>query len=335
MAFNVGSAPAGILARALTGNIFVEQNLAFMNEGDKDGYNVWKYDLKNVLQTAAANPTFSDDAEQANYKRSLKKLQSQQTFDPANYEQYWKESQPTGPFQWQELPVEVQSTMEELFLGSVEEAVQAALTDDQASTLDVSQPDGSNGGITYQLLQSGITSLNGASPSSTEIVANTRIAFRADGSGSNDNLGITLTAQNVFTKLELLIKNQTKEMRKRPGRKFMVSHGTADIITEAQRLELNFKGVDVTEAGIMRYAGYEIIQNPDFPDDSILFCSMTGDMKTDAIQLGTSLSVDFNNLHVDRISNFSREWGMLLTFALDVFVVRPEEICFYTTATTI
>jgi hypothetical protein len=39
MAFNVGAKPnSGILARALTGNIFVAMNLAFMNEGDKDGY---------------------------------------------------------------------------------------------------------------------------------------------------------------------------------------------------------------------------------------------------------------------------------------------------------
>ena len=45
MAFNVGGAPVGILARALTGNVFVEKNLAFMNEGDKDGYNVYKHDI--------------------------------------------------------------------------------------------------------------------------------------------------------------------------------------------------------------------------------------------------------------------------------------------------
>ena len=58
---------------------------------------------------------------------------------------------------------------------------------------------------------------------------------------------------------------------------------------------------------------------------------MTGDYKTDAIQMGTSLSGDFNNLHVERLSNFSREWGMVLTFAIDIFLARPEEVCFYTT----
>jgi len=124
-------------------------------------------------------------------------------------------------------------------------------------------------------------------------------------------------------------------MRKRSGRKFMVSHGTADLLREAQRLELNFKGVDTTEEGVMRYAGYDIIENPSFPDDSILFCSMTGDMKTDAIQLGTSMSSDFNNLEVNRVSPFGRTYGMLLTFAIDIFVVRPEEVCFYSVATIV
>ena len=83
----------------------------------------------------------------------------------------------------------------------------------------------------------------------------------------------------------------------------------------------------------MRYAGYDIIENASFPDDTILFCSMTGDMKSDAIQLGTSMSSDFNNLEVERTSNFGRLYGMLLTFAIDIYVVRPEEVCYYSIAT--
>jgi hypothetical protein len=328
MAFNVGQAPVGILSRALTGNIFVEQNLAYMNEGNKDGYNVYKYDLKNVLTAAVADPTFSDDAEKANFKRSLTVLQSQQSFDPAEYHAYWLEYQPSGEFQWETLPTQVQQTMEELFLGSAAEAAESALTNDDGTLLSANSAT-TDGGIIDQLLQASVVSLNGVTPTPAQVIANNRIAFRADADGSDDNLGVVLTTANVFKKLELLIKNQTKEMRKRPNRKFMISNATADLITEAQRLELNFKGVDVTEAGVLRYAGYDLVQNPQFPDNTILFCSMGGDMKTDAIQLGTSLSSDFNNLAVDRISNFNRKFGMLVTFALDIFVVRPEEVCFY------
>ena len=54
--FNQGQAPAGVLARALTGNIFVEKSLAFMNEGDKDGYNAYKHDISNVLRARSVNP---------------------------------------------------------------------------------------------------------------------------------------------------------------------------------------------------------------------------------------------------------------------------------------
>jgi len=325
MAFNVGSAPAGILARALTGNIFVEQNLAFMNEGDKDGYNVYKYDIQNVLGAASADPTFTGNQnKEVDYKRDLVLIQSQAKFDPAQYHSYWLEYQPSGTFQWETLPSEVQSVLEELFLGSAAEAVEDELTNGTGGLVT---------GLVEQLLDVALTSLDGVSPTSQQIVDNDQISFRANAGGTGDNLGVALTTSNVFDKLELMIKNQTKEMRKRASRKFMVSHGTADLISEAQRLELNFKGVDVTEEGIMRYAGYDIIQNPSFPDNTILFCSMSGDMKTDAIQLGTSMSADFNNLAVDRISNFSREWGMLLTFALDIFVVRNEEICFYSDQT--
>lgn len=323
MAFNIGKAPEGVLARALTGNIYVEKSLAYMNEGDKDGYNAYKHDIANVLRARSANPAASvanTSVKQA-FKRSLAVVESFETFDPKDYYTHWREFQPEGEFQWEGLPSEVQATLEDLFLGTSAEATEELLTN--GTTLLT--------GLIPQLLNVALTPLNGASATPTQIVNNTAIAFRAHTgvSATGDSLAVALTSANVFSKLEILIKNQTKEMRKRMNRKFMVSHGTADLIREAQR-NAQYKGVDFTEEGAMRYGGFDIIENPSFPADAIILCSMSGDLKTDAIQLGTSSSSDFNNLEVNRLSNFGREWGMLLTFALDIFVVRPEEVCLYT-----
>ena len=325
MANNVSRAPQGILEKALTGNIWISQNLAFMNEGDKDGYSVYKHDLTTGIRaktddpSSATNGTFAKSAVQ----RQLTVLESYHTFNPGDYHNYWREFQPEGNFDFEKLPAQVQSSLENLFLGGVADGVEDLLT---------------NGGTDFasgliDQLDAISTSLNGAEASTAQIVDSNVLAFKAGSDGTGDQLGVALTAQNVFSKLEILIKNQTKAMRKRAGRKFMVSHGTADLIKEAQRTELTFKGVDVTSEGVMRYAGYDIIENPSFPDDTIIFASMTGDMKSDAIQLGTSMSSDFNNLEVDRVSNFGRAYGMLLTFALDIYVVRPEEICYYQTST--
>lgn len=324
--FNQGQAPVGVLVKALTGNIFVEKSLAFMNEGDKDGYNAFKHDISNVLRARSVNPLagVSNTSVKQNYKRTLAVVESMETFDPADYHGYWREFQPNGEFNWEGLPANIQASLEELMLGSAAEATEDLLTNNTTALLV---------GLVPQLKSVLYTSLNGVEATPTQVVNNTAIAFRAHGGGTGANLAVALTTDNIFEKLEVLIKGQTKAMRKRANRKFMISHGTADILKEAQRLRLNFKGVDTTEEGVLRYAGYELIENPSFPDDTILFCSMSGDMKTDAIQLGTSLSSDFNNLVVDRVSSFGREWGMLLTFALDIFVVRPEEICFYTTST--
>ena len=178
-----------------------------------------------------------------------------------------------------------------------------------------------------------MTELQGAEATPTQVVNNTAIAFRRHGGSTAPS--VALTTANIFQTIEELIKGQTSAMRKRLNRKFMISQATADIMSEAQRLELNFKGIDITEEGIMKYAGFDFIVNTSFPDDTIIFCSMSGDPKTDAIQLGTSMSSDFNNLEVNRLSNFGREWGMLLTFALDIFVVRPEEVCIYTPTTIV
>jgi hypothetical protein len=321
--FNVGAAPVGILTRALTGNIFVQQSLAYMNEGDKDGYNAYKHDIKNVLRARSSNPaaTVSNTSRKEQYKRSLTVVESFETFDPSEYYNFWKEYQPAGEFQWEGLPSEVQSALEELFLGSSVEAVEDALTNGNGSI--------SLTGLLPQLEVGSLVSLNGVSPTVQQTVQNTHMSYREHTGGNSPRTAVNITVDNIFEIFERLIKNQTKEMRKRPGRKFMVSHGTADLVREAQRLKLNFKGVDTTEEGVMRYAGYDILENPSFPDNAVLFCSMTGDFKTDAIQMGTSMSSDFNNLEVNRVSNFGRDWGMLLTFALDIFVVRPEEMCYY------
>ena len=321
MAFNVGKAPEGVLARALTANIFVEKSLAYMNEGDKDGYNAYKHDIANVLRARSANPAavVSNTSVKQAFKRGLAVVESFETFDPKDYYTHWREFQPEGDFQWEGLPTEVQSILEELFLGTSAEATEDLLTN--GTTLLT--------GLIPQLESNALTPLQGASATPTQVVGNTAIGFRAHGGGTGDALAAVLTSANVFSKLEILIKKQTKEMRKRMNRKFMVSHGTADLIREAQR-NAQYKGVDFTEEGAMRYGGFDILENPSFPADTILLCSMSGDLKTDAIQMGTSSSSDFNNLEVNRLSNFGREWGMLLTFALDIFVVRPEEICFYT-----
>lgn len=326
MAFNVGKGAVGILEKALTGNIWIENNLAFMNEGDKDGYSVYKHDLTSGLRARTDNPatgnsggTFVKNAVQ----RSLTVLESYHSFNPADYEGHWKEYQPTGNFDFQELPTKVKSSLENLFLGGVAEAVEDALTNGSAAF---------SSGLIDQLDAIG-TSLNGGVATSAQIVASNTLAFKAGSDGTGDQLGVALTPQNIFSKFEILIKNQTKAQRKRAGRRFMVSQGTADLLKEAQRTELNFKGVDVTSEGVMRYAGYDIFENPSFPDNTLLLCSMTGDMKSDAIQLGTSESSDFNNLEVERESKFGRKYGMLLTFAIDIYVVRPEEICYYQTGT--
>lgn len=329
MAFNVGSKPVGIITRALTGNVFVEQNLAFMNEGDKDGYNVYKHDVQNVLRARSLDPASSvaNTSVKNNFKRDLTVLESFETFNPAEYYSFWKDYQPAGAFQWETLPSEVQSTLEELFLGSAAEAVEGALTNGSAVFTS---------GLMDQLVASAYTQLApGTKATPTQITANTAIAFRAFNGGTGDYAYAALTTSNIFSKIELMIANQTNEQRKRPGRKFMVNAAFGDMLMNAQRNELNFKGVDVTEDGKLMHAGYEFVINQSFPDNTMILCSMTGANQTDAIQLGTSMSADFTNVDVQRISNFGREYGMLLTLALDIFVVRPEEICVYTPASLV
>ena len=323
--FNTGAAPVGVLARALTGNVFMEENLAYMNEGDKDSYNAYKHDLKNVLRARTVNPSsnLGASAKKAAHNRVLGVVETIEGFDPGEYHNHWREYQPEGVFDFENLPREVQMVLEELFLGTAAEAAGELLTTGDGSVAGIV-------GIVTQMRSAALVTLNGDAATPEQTVSNTRMAFKATAGGSGINLGVAIVSGNLLDKFELMISNQTKAMRKRPGRKFMVSQEIADIFGALQRDLTIHKGVSIDAEGVMKYGGYELVINNDFGASEIMLASMTGDLKTDAIQLGTSMSADFNNVIVDKIDNFSRNMGMLLTFALDIYVVRPEEVCFYT-----
>lgn len=325
--FNEGQAPVGVLAKALSGNVFIEQSLAYMNEGNKDSYNAYKHDIKNALRARSANPAASitNTSKKDAHNRVLGVVESIESFDPAEYHNHWLEYQPSGEFQWEGLPPEVQSALEELFLGSAAEAAEDLLTNGTGSISGIV-------GLVPQLLDASLTDIDAGEATPTQVTSNTAICFRAALGLAGDNLYAALTTTNLTDKLELLIKKQSQRMRKRPGRKFLVAQNVVDLLGQIQRGS-DFKGVDLTAEGILKYGGFELVVNPAFADDTIVLASMTGDFKTDAIQMGTSMSSDFNNLEVNRLSNFGREWAMLLTFALDIYVVRPEEVCIYVNGT--
>ena len=104
-------------------------------------------------------------------------------------------------------------------------------------------------------------------------------------------------------------------MRRRPNRKFMVGSTTLDILKSAQRNNLTYKGVEITEDGIAKHAGYWVVENTSMPDNTMILCSMGGDLNNDAIQMGTSKSSDMNKVTVERLSAFAEEYGMLVSFS--------------------
>ena len=323
---NVGQAPVAILTQALTENVFMQNNLC---------YNVWKQSMTGALRAISNSPMDNANAygDGTVEFRTLGVVELAASFNPNDYKNFWLTHQPDGLFNYQTLPTEVQNTLTNLFLSHVAEQANDLLTNGDGTISSIE-------GIISQLTTGGITSLDGAEPTAAQREANLHIAFGAGAQiggvgATGDALAAVITSSNVFSIFELLLRKQNRSMRKRPNRKFMVAPSTADLVREAQRLNLNHKGVDVTEAGIMKYGGFEIIVNDDFADGDVVFASMGGDFKTDAFQMGTSSAADMNNLHVAPQGEFNRNWGMLVTFALDIYVARPEEVCIYSVGTDI
>lgn len=326
---NIGNAPKHILTDVLGSNIFESKKLAYMHEGDKNSVNYLKGGLNNTLRARSANPfasTSTDTTVMNSIPRTLTIVESAHEFDPNSYKNYWRDYQPEGEFNFEKLPKKVQATLEQLFLSNVKSDLEGALTNGAT---------GVTTGIIPQLSANATTELQGGVATLAQMTANSAIGWRAKGNNQSGTSiqAVTLTSANILGKLQLLINGQTRVMQGREHKKFMVSFATANLMMEAQRLNLNYKGVDVTEAGVLKYAGHDVIINTSFPNNTILFCSMSGNPLTDAIQMATSKSKDLNSLKVGSPHGMGRTVGMVLTFAIDIYVVRREEVCFYTSTT--
>lgn len=144
-----------------------------------------------------------------------------------------------------------------------------------------------------------------------------------------------ITTSNILTFLDGLIDlislNKKALIPRKKRMKFLFSVQTANIWRK-YLLAPTFKGINYKDTGDSMYAGYEIVVNNGFPDDTILFCECTKDM-TGAFHIGMNSTGDDNNIQTERTMWMNETFGIKALMKFATQIKFGNEIAAMTTLT--
>lgn len=137
---------------------------------------------------------------------------------------------------------------------------------------------------------------------------------------------VALTITNIGDALQSTLNAVARAVLYNPGLKFFVSYKTAQIWEQYQRTVL-YKGVDMTAAGIMRFAGRTIVPLNGMPDDCIFLAIGKADASSN-LWVGMN-STDDNTLQLQRLQNNSEMYFVKMLMKVDTNYGFSEETALY------
>ena len=149
----------------------------------------------------------------------------------------------------------------------------------------------------------------------------------ADSSVIKVTSPITLTNVNIAGEFDRGFQKIKASLRYNPKMRIFCSYLTYDYYTEYQRNQ-SYKGIDVTEGGVLKYRGHEVVPVADFPENTYYIAMALPTMESN-IWMGVNSSDDQNNLEINRVSNTSDLWFVKGKMKVDVNYVFPDEIVYY------
>lgn len=304
MAINITSNYSGevleeLLTKVTTGNEAVQSGLFYIKDGIKGKYNIPKLKGENFVTDYVVTPTGST----GNFTVTEKVLEPQKymvytTFKPEDFEDYWKDHQPTGPLVFQELPADVQSAFLTEIIEDADSYMGSAVWNGDMESTDLTRH---FDGIIKRALE--------------------------DADVIDIDSPVALTASNIEAELNRVYKATPQAVRQHPDFKFIVSVNTYDLYEEAQYAKTN-KGKDVTDEGLKRFRGKTIVPLVAFPDDCILATKASATKKSN-LWMGVSSLADGVTINVDRVANNSEEYFFKMILKVDTQLVWGDETVLY------
>lgn len=136
-----------------------------------------------------------------------------------------------------------------------------------------------------------------------------------------------LSNTNVAAEFDKGFQKIKPALRYNKQMRYFCSYLTYDFYTEYQRNQ-SYKGIDVTEGGVLKYRGHEIVPVADFPENTFYIAKALPTMESN-LWMGVNSTSDENNLQIDKVAPNSDLWFVKGKMKVDVNYVFPDEIVYY------
>lgn len=293
-----GEAAAQFAVKAVVGNEIVQGGHVYVRDGIKKSLTIPRMVVGNVIQDRKPTPdtslgTMTIDGRTlvpADYTIYAE-------FNPRDFEQHWYATQLNPTLIDRRLPVSIESVIIQEVLKRHNEYLGLALL--QGNTTLLTNLKYFNGLITRAKADVLVPKV--ASP-------------------------VVLTVSNIGDAFQGTLNVIARAVLYNPGLKFFVSYKTAQVWEQYQRTVL-YKGVDMTAAGIMRFAGRTIVPLNGMPDDTIFLAIGAADASSN-LWVGMN-STDDNTLQLQRLQNNSELYFVKMLMKVDTNYGFAEETALY------
>ena len=246
-----GEAASSFIVKSTIGNEVVQGGHVYVKDGIKKSYTIPRIVIGNVIQDRVATPATSVGTPTIDARVLTPSDYMVYTeFNPRDLEAHWQATRLNPTLIDRTLPVTVESVLIQEVMKSHNQWLGQALM------------------VGNTALASNLKYFNGLI---------TRA--KADATVPKVTLPVALTVANIETQLNASLLNCAAAIIYNPKLKAFVSYKTAQLWEQAQRAG-GYKGIDNTQAGLMRFAGRTIVPLYGMPDDTIFWAIGSADLSS-------------------------------------------------------
>lgn len=292
-----GEAASNFIVKAITGNEIVQGGHAYVKDGIKKKYTIPRLSVENLIQDRAPTPT-----SQGSMKVDGRTLEPEDymiyvEFNPRDFEDHWFAAQLNKNLIDTRLPVTAESVIiQEVLKAHNNFLGKALMQSDKTGTKPFAYFDGF---------------ITKAKADSKTVLAASPVALTTGNIGQAFQNVLNVAAPGILYDLSL---------------KYFVSYKTAQIWEEAQRTG-TYKGVDNTQAGLMRFAGRTVVPIAGMPDNTIMLVKGSADLSSN-LWVGMNSTEDAT-VQLARLQANSELWFIKMLCKADAQIGFTEEAVLY------
>ena len=331
-----------LLTYTAQGNDTYQEGLIHIKSGIQHKFTIPSVSLGKIIQDNKPTPTSTEGQAagstggQNQYTFTERYLEPKDfmvylEFNPRDYEKYWKFAQPDGSLVFRNLDPKIQATMLRLLMDKKNEYLGEAIwcsAKGGTSSAGITEPSGctkiggDNAGGPMKYFDGAIKRIlaNVAEAASNE--------EKAGGQAVRAGNAELKTGENVEAALNAMWKKCPKQIRKKSGLVFVTGWEVWDLYDQYLS-DKQVKYSDNTKINEYRFKGKRIIPIVGVPEHTIILGEFTTGMDSN-LWMGVDYANDTEVVKVERLQANSELYFFQMRMKMDVNIVRPAEIVFWT-----